>query len=132
MFKFDDLIRTTFSKFVHGKWENEVLVRELKILREIAKQHDLLPLYEKLYKKTRRKVVRTRAFSGFVVTRQSVMFAGDEVDMDNIYDASLACKFAYNAFNMLSVKEFLRVVKRSFKTIMNTRNYTVEKLPEIE
>lgn len=131
MFKWEDLLRVTFSKFVHGKWENEVLVRELRILREIAKQHDLLPLFDELYKKTKRKVVRTSTFSGFIVTRQSVMFAGKEVNMENIYDASLACNFAYHAFNMMSIKEFFRVMKRSFKTIMNTRNYKVESLPEI-
>ena len=131
MFKYEDLIRITFEKFVHGQWENEVLVRELKILREIAKQHGLLPLYNELYKKTRRKVVRTSAFSGFIVTKRSVMFAGKEVGMDNIYDASLACNFAYRAFNMLTIRELFHVLKRSFNTVMNTRNYNVERLPEI-
>lgn len=131
MFKWENLLRVTFSKFVHGKWENEVLIRELRILREIAKQHGLLPLFDELYKKTKRKVVRTNAFSGFVVTRQSIMFAGKEVGMNNIYDASLACNFAYHAYNMMSVKEFFRVMKRSFKTVKNTRNYTIESLPQI-
>ena len=106
--------------------------RELKILREIAKQHDLLPLFDELYKKTKRKVVRSSAFSGFIVTKRSVMFAGKEVGMENIYDASLACNFAYRAFNMLSLKELFRVMKRSFKTVMNTRNYKVESLPPID
>jgi hypothetical protein len=131
MFKWEDLLEITFSKFVQGKWENEVLVRELRILREIAKQHDLLPLYDELYKKTKRKVVRTSVFSGFIVTRQSVMFAGAEVNMNNIYDASLACNFAYHAFNMMTAKELFRVLKRSFKTVMNTRKYKVESLPKI-
>ena len=131
MFSYEELIKKTFHKFEKEKWENEVLVRELRILREIARQHDLLPLFDELYKKTKRKVVRTNAFSGFVVTRKSIMFAGKEVGMNNIYDASLACNFAYHAFNMMSVKEFFRVMKRSFKTVMNTRNYKVESLPEI-
>lgn len=132
MFKWEDLLRVTFSKFVHGQWENEVLVRELKILREIAKQHDLLPLFDELYQKTRRKVVRTRAFSGFVVTKRSVMFAEDEVNIHNIYDAALATNFAYHAFNMMSVKEFGRVVKRLFKTVLNTFKYKTENLPSID
>lgn len=132
MFKWEDLLRVTFSKFVHGKWENEVLVRELKILREIAKQHGMLPLYDELYKKTKRKVVRSNAFSGFIVTRQSVMFAEDEVNIHNIYDASLACNFAFHAYHLMTVKEIFRVIKRSIKTLMNTRNYKVESLPEIK
>ena len=131
MFKFEDLIKTTFESLVRSQWENEVLVRELKILREIAKQHNLLPLYNELYEKTTRKVVRTSVFSGFIVTKRSVMFAGKEVGMKNIYDASLACSFAYHALSMMSVKEFFRVLKRSFRTVMNTRNYKVEKLPKM-
>lgn len=131
MFKYEDLIRITFKKFEKGKWENEVLVRELKILREIANQHNLLPLFDELYKKTKRRVVRTNVFSGFVITRRSVMFAANEVNIHNIYEASLACNFAYHAFNMMTLKEFFRVIKRSYNTIMNTRNYTVERLPII-
>ena len=131
MFKWEDLLRVTFSLFVHGQWENEVLVRELKILREIAKQHDLLPLYEELYEKTRRKVVRSNVFSGFIVTKRSVIFAEDEVNIHNIYDASLACNFAFNAYHLLTAKEIFRVLKRSFKTLINTRNYKVEELPII-
>ena len=132
MFKWEDLLRVTFSKFVHGQWENEVLVRELRILREIAKQHNLLPLFEELYQKTRRKVVRTSAFSGFIVTKRSVMFAEDEVNIHNIYDASLACNFAFHAYHLMSVKEFFRVIKRTIKTLMNTQKYRVECLPKID
>ncbi len=132
MFKWEDLLRVTFSKFVHGKWENEVLVRELKILREIAKQHDLLPLYEELYSKTRRKVVRSSAFSGFIITRQSVIFAEEEVNIHNIYDASLACNFAYHAYHLMSVKELFCLIQRSFNTLMNTFHYKVERLPIID
>lgn len=132
MFKFEDLIRITFQKLEKGKWENEVLVRELKILKEIAKQHDLLPLFDELMAKTKRKVVRTSAFSGFIITKRSIMFAGDEVNIHNIYDASLACNFAFHVFNMMSVKEFFQVMKRSFKTVMNAFNYKTEYLPEID
>ena len=131
MFKFEDLIRITFQKLEKGKWENEVLVRELKILREIAKQHDLLPLFNELMAKTKRKVVRTNVFSGFIITKRSVMFAGNEVNIHNIYDASLACNFAFYTYNMMSIKEFFRVMKRSFKTVMNVFNYKVDRLPQI-
>ena len=131
MFSYEDLIRVTFKKLEKERWENEVLVRELRILREIARQHNLLSLFEELCKKTKRKVVRTNAFTGFIVTRRTVMFAGKEVNINNIYDASLACTFAFNVINMFSVQEIIRVVKRSFKTLMNTRNYKIESLPEI-
>ena len=131
MFSFENLLRITFKKLEKGSWENEVLVRELKILREIAKQHDLLPLYDSLYKKTKRRVVRTSVFNGFIITKRSVMFSGDEVGMNNIYDAALASKFAYNAYHLMSRKELVKVAKRSIKTFLNSFNYKTEKLPEI-
>lgn len=130
-FRFEDLLKVAFREMASGQWENEVLVRELHILREIAKQHQLLPLFDTLYRKTRRRVVRTRVFSGFIVTPRSVIFAGKEVEMDNIYDASLACRFAYHAFNLFSVREFFRVMGRSVKAVKNEFNYKPERLPEI-
>lgn len=132
MFKFEDLIRTTFEKFVHGQWENEVLVRELKILREIAKQHNLLPLYDELYKKTKRKVVRTSVFSGFIITLNSVMFDGGKMGLHNIYDAALASNFAFHISKSISIKEIWLLCLRCMHTILNSFNYHKESLPDID
>lgn len=132
MFKFEDLLRVTFSKFVRGQWENEVLVRELRILREIAKQHGLLNLYDELYSKTKRKVVRTSVFSGFIITNQSVMFDGGRMGLHNIYDAALASNFAFHVRECLTIKELYALCRRTFRTIMNRFNYHKENLPDIQ
>ena len=47
----EDLLRAAFKQMSTSPFDNSVLVRELKILKEIAKQHELLPLFEALYKK---------------------------------------------------------------------------------
>ena len=132
MFDFEDLLRITFQKFEKGKWENENLVRELKILREIAKHHDMLPLYEKLYRNTRRKVVRTDVFDGLVITPRSIMFSGEIIGVNNIFDAALLSKYIHRIYKLLTLRELSMVVKRSFRTVKNSFNYRVESLPDID
>lgn len=132
MFSYEELLKKSFQKFVKEKWENEILIRELNILKEIAKQHDLIPLFYDLLKNTRRKVVRKNAFSGFVITKQSYIFSSDEVQINNVYDAALASRFAFYSCKLMNLKEFLNVMKRTFRTIWNTRNYKTEVLPDID
>ena len=131
MFSYEELLRKTFQKFEREKWENEILVRELVILKEIAKQHNLLPLFEKLLRKTKRRVVRSRSFTGFVITKQSYIFSSDEVRVRNVYEAALASHFAYYACKLITFSELYLVMKRSLKTILNSFNYKVGRLPEI-
>ena len=132
MFKFEDLIIETFKMLEKNPFENEVLVRELKILREIAKQHDLLDLFNNLLKSTKRKLVRTDVFDGLVITPKSIMYDGAAVGINNIYDAALATPFAFHQFQMMSGKEVFRVFKRMFRTLRNGFNYKIEHLPNID
>ena len=133
MFKFEDLIKACFKMLEKNPFENEVLVRELLIIKKIAEQHGLLNLYQDLLKNTKRRLVRTTAFSGFVVTKKSFMFEGSSVGINNIYDAALAVPFAHKACNrFVSFKEILAVLKRMCKTVRNSRNYKIEHLPFVE
>lgn len=132
MFKFEDLIKETFRMLEKNPFENEVLVRELKILREIAKQHNLIDLYDSLLKNTKRKLIRTEVFDGLVITPRSVMYDGERIGVNNIYDAALATPFAYRQYQLVSWKEAWRVLKRMYRTVMNSFNYKVEYLPEIK
>ena len=126
------LIRATFKMLETSPFENEILVREMKILREIAIQHNLEDLFLQLLYNTKRKIVRRSVFSGFVITPQTYMFDGATMGINNIYDACLAVPFAYHLHRLISIREFFAIVKRSIKTIFNARRYTIEKLPQIE
>ena len=130
MFKFEDLIRATFQMLIKNPFDNEVLVRELTILKRIAEQHDLLNLYNELLKSTKRKLVKTSVFDGLVVSPQSFIYEGDKLGINNIYDASLATPFAYQQYQLLTRKEIIRVIKRMIRTIKNKFNYKVEYLPQ--
>lgn len=134
--KFDDftiehVLRQTFKFLEKSSFENEVLIRELRILKEIAIQHDLLSLYEKLIKTTKRKVVRKDVFSGTVITRQSIILDGQEMGMTNIFEASLAVNFSYHLYHSISFKELCNIIIRMINTLINYVNCKVEYLPKI-
>ena len=127
---FDALIRSTFKFIEKSPIENEVLIRELQILREIARQHGLLELFEKLMITTKRKVVRVEQVYGFVFTN-SIRFEGTELGIYNIFDASLATNFVYNFYNKMSLKFILAFISNTLNVLLRNKKYKVEDLPEI-
>lgn len=130
-FTFDFLLKKAFSQISSTPYDDDVLSRELIILRNIAKQHNLLDLYEKLYKETIRKKPLAKVRHGFAVTH-SYRFNGTQLGINNIYDACLAVNFAYRFCNLMSPKFFLGAFLRTFKIVMDKYKYTKSKLPIIK
>ena len=130
-FTFDSLIRASFKFLAKSNYENEVLARELKIIKEIAKQHDLMDLFNQLMDTTKRKVVREENIYGFAIT-SSIRFEGTELGINNIYDAALATNFVYNFYNKMSFREIIIWIKNTFKILRRSKKYKVEQLPKID
>jgi glycosyltransferase involved in cell wall biosynthesis len=130
-FSFEALIRASFRFLEKSNYENEVLIRELKIIRNIAIQHELVDLFEKLMKSTKRKVIRAENVYGFAITN-SIRFDGKELGIENIYDASLATNFVYNFYNKFSIKMLVNLIKNTYKIIRRTKRYDIEQLPQID
>jgi hypothetical protein len=127
---FEKLIKATFKLIEESSFENEVLVRELNILKEIAKQHGLMDLFNYLISTTKRKVLSKNEVYGFVITN-SIRFEGTELGINNIFDASLATNFVYNFYNKMSFKEIIAFIKNTYKLILRHKKYRLEQLPEI-
>jgi glycosyltransferase involved in cell wall biosynthesis len=127
---FKELIIASFKLLGRRPFENEVLVRELNILKEIAKQHDLLDLFNQLLATTKRKVVTNKDVYGFIITN-SIRFEGTEVGINNIFDASLATNFIYNFYNKISLKEIFTIIRNTLKILIRSKKYKVEHLPNI-
>lgn len=132
MFTMEHMLRKTFQFLGRNRFELDVLPRELKIIREIAKQHGLLDLYNELMETTERKTIKEVTADGFLVTPNIYEFNGDKVAVNNVYDAALATSFAYHICNQLSAKAFFAWLKRSWKMYRNKHNYHKEKLPKID
>jgi hypothetical protein len=127
---FEALIHASFKLIENGSFENEVLVRELNILKEIAKQHNLLELFNQLMVKTKRKVIIMEDVYGFVITN-SIRFEGTELGIHNIFDASLATNFVYNIYNKISIKEIFRFIRNTLRILVRKNKYKRESLPQI-
>jgi glycosyltransferase involved in cell wall biosynthesis len=127
---FEALIHASFKLIEKGSYENEVLVRELYILKEIAKQHNLLDLFNQLLVSTKRKVVREEEVYGFLITN-SIRFEGTELGINNIFDASLAINFVYNFYKKMSKKEIFAFIKRTYRILIRNKKYLEENLPNI-
>lgn len=125
------LLYVTFAHIARAQYANETLVRELKILREIAKRHDLENLFDELYHKTKRKVVKERNVYGFVLTN-SVRFEGTSIGINNVYDASMFIRFAYRIYKIISIRDILPFVKRTFQIVLRQWKYKIESLPQID
>lgn len=128
---FEALIRASFKFIEKNPFENELLVRELNILKEIAIQHGLLDLFNQLMATSKRKVVRKQDVYGFLITR-SIRFEGTELGINNIFDASLATNFVYNFYNKISFNEIITLVKNTFKVVIRSKQYKIERLPNID
>jgi hypothetical protein len=127
---FEALIRASFKLIEYDHFENEVLVRELKILREIAIQHNLLELFNQLLATTKRKVIVLDQVYGFIITN-SIRFEGTELGVNNIFDASLATNFVYNFYNKMSIKEAFSFFRNMARIILRNKKYKLEDLPKI-
>ena len=132
MFTWEHLIRKTFGMLVSNPFANEVLVRELRILREIAIQHNQLDLFNELLKNTKRKLSKPYKIDGFFMTKNVFEFNADEMGINNIFDAALSVKFAYESFNMFGWKNFVAWIKRTVGVLVNTKKFEVSYLPNID
>ncbi len=131
MFSMEDLLRASFKLMSTCSYENEVLVRELHILKEIAKQHNLLPLFENLYSNTKRRRTKSTSLLGSAITN-SIRLEGSEFKINNIFDAAIATNFISHAYQRVSIKYLISVFVNSVKIFLNSKRTTKEfDLPEI-
>ena len=129
-FSYEHLIKTVFKQISTTPFDNAVLARELLILREIANKHNLLELFNSLYKKTIRKRPLGKIRYGFAITH-SYRFNGTELGLHNIYDASLAVNYAYKFCNKLSLGLFFKAFITSLMIVFDQKKYTKSHLPSI-
>lgn len=132
MFKFEDLIKACFKMLESTPYENDVLMREMKILREIAKYHGLLNLYENLYNSTKRKIRQQRPFKGLFVSTRTVIMGSKEIGVNNIYEAALVAPSFYKFFDKVSEISFGNVVRRVANTFIDKYKYQIAPLPIID
>lgn len=132
MFSYKSLIERTFKSLVNSTFSNDVLVREMKILREIAKQHNELEYFNYMMKTMKRKTGLRDILDGFFITSNVYIFNGEELGIKNIYDAALATPFAYELCNKVSAASICGYIKRCVKVALNLCAYKKINFPQID
>ena len=127
---FDLLLKRTFKFLENHYFANEVLVRELNILKQIAVQHNLELLFNELLAKTKKKVKVHEEQYGFMITN-SIRFDGETLGMKNLFDASLAVNFVYNCYNRFHLSGIFSLLKRQVGVLVRYYCTKSEKLPPI-
>lgn len=127
---YDNLIRRTFDFLTKSTFHNEVLVRELNIVKKIAEQHGQVELFNQLLTKTKRKVVWDKPVYGFAVTN-TIHIDGAEHGIDNIFDASLTAQSIAKVYHKVSIKGLSELVINSIKILIRQRRFKKESFPQL-
>lgn len=129
MFTWRNLLDKTFGMLIKDTFADEVLIREMNILKEIAIQHGEEDYFNRLLLKTKRKLVFDKKVDGFLVTPNVFEFNGNDIHITNVFEAALATPFAYHFCNQLSISFVIKWIFRTIKVIANSFNYKVSYLP---
>ena len=127
---YEDLIKKTFSFLTKSTFKNEVLVRELRILREIAIQHNLEGVFNDLLHNTKRKVVWEKNVYGFAITN-SIRIEGASLGINNIFDAAISSYSISKVYHKVSFKGLMEALKNMLKIVARRYKYSIEQFPEI-
>lgn len=134
-FTIKDLLKKSFDFISHSSFESETLIRELRILREIAIQHNEEELFNKLYDETKLYRSTPKMEAGFAYSNTKVRFSSDLYPVKNIYEASLAIPFIYNFFGNGALSIIKNVVKTDLKIAYEkvfNKKQTVTRMPSID
>lgn len=129
-FTIDDLLKKTFKFISTNNFENETLMRELNILREIAVYHDKLDLFNNLMHTTKRKIISGEQVYGFALTN-SVRLDGHQYGIDNIFDAAIATNFISQFSTNFSWNLLWKLFTNTIKILLRQKKYKIESLPDI-
>ncbi len=127
---YETLVRASFDLMATSTFDNEVLVRELRILREISAQHGLTALFDDLHARSRRRLIRKPPVYGFVVTGL-LRFDGSRLGVRDVYDAAMVVPFLYRVYCTVSVTSCLAFLRNTLRVLIRRLSVSFEKYPRI-
>lgn len=129
---YENLIRKCFIEISNRYFDEDLIIRELNIVKEIAVQHNLICLFNKLLSTSKRKVRDRLYYEGSIITPHSIIFDSKTIEVTNIYEAAHATKYLYNLYGRFSIRKIFNMIVKIVKTYLQSKNYQLEKFPTIE
>lgn len=128
---FAELIKACFREMSSCPFAENVLPRELRIIREIAKQHGLISLYDSLYINTKRSVVIKKFTKYPFITKNVVAFSTKDLGVNNIYEASLIIPAFHRKLQHLSIGNMWVYVSNTIKRFYFSKKIEKKNFPAI-
>lgn len=117
---FTKVIDNSFKELSLGVYGEERIIRELKILKEIAKRHNLSEYFDKKLASSRRYKKRDY-FNGNGISPNAIFFDGKSFEINNILDAAYTASSIYRMYRIFNLRivfiAFLRSLKFYFQSV---------------
>lgn len=111
---FQSVLRKSLDELSHGLYGDQRLLRELRILRAVARHHRMEPWFTK--EVTRRKRYSTRRpFEGTGVNASAVLFDASDYGLRTVVDAAYAARTLSRAVADASPRSLWNVFSRSVR-----------------
>lgn len=117
---FKEVIRKGIGEIARS-YDDEKIMRELYILQEIAKYHNLVKFYHQCLKGSN-KYSFSRMDYKTAITKERLYIDVLSLDIHNIFDASYAAQNVYNLKSSLGFKFYLKAFLHSLSIYMKKKN----------
>lgn len=128
---FSELIKACFHEMATCPFVEDVLPRELKIVKAIAEYHGLSNLFDDLYIHSKRKVLKKKFVKYPFITPNGIAYSGDVLGTKNIYEAALIIPFFHNKLQHLSVKYYWKYFSITIQKYINSKIVRNLRFPQI-
>lgn len=127
---FKKVISFGIRELAHGLYGSDRLLREMRILRQVALQHGLMEYFEGLVSQSRRKKVK-EPFAGSGVNKKAIFLDAADYGIHNIFEASYAAFYLNKFYSDLMPGSLLNVLKRSVNYFISSIG-NGQKFPKLE
>lgn len=114
-----------------GVYGEDRIIRELRILKNIADYHGLISYYNNILRKSRR-YNRINYFTGSGISPNVIYLDGSKFEIENIVDAAYAAKNIYKIYDEMNPKNILNMVLRSFNYYLKRKKKGAQFPSELE
>jgi len=117
---YKEVLKKSLNELKHGLYGEERIVRELKILSNISKKHNLDTYFNDLVSKSRRYKGKA-PLKGNATNLQALYLEAKPLGVNNIIDAAYASKILFKTQSQITLKSVAEMIFNSVKYRLRSR-----------
>ena len=111
---YKNMLDKAINELASTRYGTERIEREIKILNEIAKKHNLEHYFRDKIRTTKRYGINNINI-GNAISRKMLYVDTEEFQIYNIYDAAFATKYISTTFSKINIKHLFKMLYTSYK-----------------